>query len=117
MDLHDGDEGGVKVVGFRFFGIENFDRVGSAGDCEDGTAEEVFGELFGIEGSGGDNKFEVGTSFEGLYNRTSAYHSSKPEIDPPSLTFQQTEQHVGGNCTLVRLIENDDRVRAHVGID
>jgi len=41
MDLHDCDESGVEVVGFGFFGVEDFDGEGVSGDGEDGAAEEV----------------------------------------------------------------------------
>lgn len=41
MDLHDGDEGSVEVIGLGFLGVKDFDRVGSTGDSENGTTEEV----------------------------------------------------------------------------
>lgn len=66
MNLHDGDEGGVEVVGFGFLGVEDLDGIGTSGDGEDGAAEEVLGELLGVEGGGGDDELEVGAALEGL---------------------------------------------------
>ena len=49
MDLHDGDKRCIEVIRFRFLGIQNFDRISSTRNSEDGTAIKVFGKLFGIE--------------------------------------------------------------------
>ena len=63
MDLHDCDERGVEIVGFRFFGVEDFDGESTTGDGEDRTFEEIFRELFGIESGRGDDEFKIWPPF------------------------------------------------------
>lgn len=59
MDLHDGDEGSVEVVGFWFLGVENLYREGTTWNGEDGTFIEIFGELFGVEGGRGNDDLKI----------------------------------------------------------
>ena len=49
VDLHDGDETGVKVIRLGFFAVEHLHRVGPSRDGEDGRFVEVLGELDGIQ--------------------------------------------------------------------
>lgn len=67
MDLHDCDERGVEIVAFGLLRVQDFYRVGTAGDGEDGTLEEVFRELFSIERSGSDDNLQVRSSFGGFW--------------------------------------------------
>jgi hypothetical protein len=57
MDLHDGNERCVEVITLGFLGIQDFHGICSTWDSENGTTEEVLGELFSVEGCGGNNKF------------------------------------------------------------
>ena len=45
MDLHDGDEGGVQVVRLGLLAVQDLHGEGPPGDGEDGSLEEVLGEL------------------------------------------------------------------------
>ena len=66
MDLHHGDQGRVEIVSLGLLGVEDFDWICPTGNGEDRTAEEVFGELLGVERRGGDDELEVGTALDGL---------------------------------------------------
>ena len=67
MDLHDGDEGCIEVVGFWLLGVKDLDRIRASGDGEDGTSKEVFGELLSIKSGRSYNEFEVRTTLDSLY--------------------------------------------------
>jgi hypothetical protein len=65
MDLHNGDEAGVHVVGLGLLGVKDLDGEGVSGNGEDGASEEVLGELLGVEGGGGNDELEIGSPFDG----------------------------------------------------
>ena len=48
VDLHDGDETGVEVIGLGFFGVEDLDWISATGDREDRGLEEILRELDGV---------------------------------------------------------------------
>ena len=61
MDLHNSNEGSVKVVCLRLFGVEDLHRVCSSGDGEDrlgerGEGKEREGEDGGQGGRGRQGK-------------------------------------------------------------
>jgi hypothetical protein len=70
MDLHDGDQRGIQVIALGLLRIEDLDRERSTGNGENGTAVEVLGELFGIEGGGSDDDLEVWAPLDGLCDVT-----------------------------------------------
>ena len=51
MDLHDGDKRCIKVIRFRFLGIQAFNRISLTRHSEDGTAKKAFEELFSTKRS------------------------------------------------------------------
>jgi len=55
MNLHDGSEGCITVITLGLLGVQDFNGVCSAWDSENWTTEEVFRELFSVEGCRGNN--------------------------------------------------------------
>ena len=117
MNLHDRDERSVEVVRFGLLGVENLDGVSASGNSEDGTAEEVFGELFSVEGGGGDDELKIGSTLEGFCSArklSGAITSARGEF---LLTLEQAEEDISGDRALVSLVEHEHRILRHVGID
>lgn len=66
MDLEDGNKGSLKVVRFRFLGVEGLHGECAAGDGKNGTTPKVGRELRSIEGGRCADEFEIGSSLAGL---------------------------------------------------
>ena len=66
MDLHDGDKRSVKIICLGLFRVENFDRICSTRDSEDGATEEVLRELLGIKSRGSNDEFQVRSALDSL---------------------------------------------------
>lgn len=49
MDLHNGDETGIQIVGLRFFGVQDLHWESSSWDGEDGSFKEILGEFDSIQ--------------------------------------------------------------------
>jgi hypothetical protein len=64
MDLHYGDQRSVEIVVLGLLGVKHFNGECSTGDSEDGTTVEISSKLFGIEGSRGNDDFQVGSSLD-----------------------------------------------------
>ena len=97
MDLHDGDERRVEVVGLRLLRVQHLDRKRPPGNREDRSLKKVRGELDGVKRGGRDDELEVGSLLDGL--------------------LHQPEQHVRVDRALVRLVEHDDGVLLEVRVD
>lgn len=102
MDLQYRDQGSFHVVGFRFFGVERFDRERSTGNGKDGTSPEICREFGSVERGRSADEFEVGTAFAGLW--TSAGREMERR------TFHETKENVGSNGPLVSFVQHDDGV-------
>ena len=96
MNLHDSDKCSIQIIGFGLFRVHDFDRESSAGNRENGTTVEIFGELFSVKCGGGDNQSEIRSSFDCL--------------------FQQSEEDISCDCPLVRFVKHDNGVSLKVRI-
>ena len=114
MDLHDGDERGVEVVGLGLLCVEDLDRVRPAGNGEDGASEEVLRELLSIEGGRCYDEFEVRTTLDCLCNEMSVLLRKQ---GLSGLTLEKTEQDIGSDGPLVRLVQHDDGILSDVGVN
>jgi len=117
MDLHDGDQRGIEIIVLWLLGVENLDGECSTRNGEDRAPVEIPGELFGVKGSRGDDDLQVGSSLDRFCEGSG--RSAIPLWDlksNPALTFQETEQHVSRDGTLVRLVQHDDRILRHVRV-
>mmetsp|Transcript_7965 Transcript_7965/g.18853 ORF Transcript_7965/g.18853 Transcript_7965/m.18853 type:complete len:269 (+) Transcript_7965:1396-2202(+) len=94
MDLHNGDESGIKIVRLWFLGVKNFHRKCSAGNGKDGALEEVGAKLLSIERRTCNNNLHV--------------RSAAAQI------LEQTEKDIGVDCPLVRLIQHECRISPKV---
>ena len=92
MDLHHGDQGRVEIVSLGLLGVEDFDWICPTGNGEDRTAEEVFGELLGVECSRGHDEFEVWSAFKGLCKALSKLSSSITTIKHAYSSEDRTER-------------------------
>mmetsp|Transcript_44560 Transcript_44560/g.90961 ORF Transcript_44560/g.90961 Transcript_44560/m.90961 type:complete len:290 (-) Transcript_44560:519-1388(-) len=97
MDLHDGDEGGIEVVGLGGLAVEDLHGVRAPRYCEHRAPVEVLRVLFSLHGGGSDNELEGGAADGSL--------------------LHEREQHVCVDCALVRLVKHDDGVGFDVGVD
>lgn len=66
MDLHDRYERSVQVIRLWLLRVEDLYGVCAAGNGEDGTSEEVLGELLGVESSRGDDELQIWSTIDGL---------------------------------------------------
>lgn len=64
MDLHHGDQRSVEIVVLGLLGVKHFDGECSTRDGENRTTVEISSKLFGVEGSRGDDDFQVGSSLD-----------------------------------------------------
>ena len=71
MNLHDGNERRVQIIGFWLLSVESLYRICSTWNGEDGASEEVLRELLSIEGGRGNDELEVRTALDCLCNEMS----------------------------------------------
>lgn len=59
MNLHDGYQGRIEIVGLWLLRVKNLDWVCSTRDREDRASEEVRRELLGVESGRSHNQLEI----------------------------------------------------------
>jgi len=57
--LNGGSDSGFKVILFGFRGVEDFDRVNTAGNIKKRSIVKVFLELFSVHSSRHDDKLQI----------------------------------------------------------
>ncbi|KRY55600.1 hypothetical protein T03_17706 [Trichinella britovi] len=98
VDLHDGDQRRVQIVGLRFAGVQHFDRKCASGYCENRRLVEVLGKFYRVQSGRSDNQLQlVGSS---IFHRLLA----------------QAEQHVGMYGPFVGFVEHDHRIGVQIRI-
>lgn len=96
MDLRDGAQRGLEVVGLRLLRVEKLDGEEASRDFEERSAREIVLEGGGVEGGAHDDELEVGAVVEDL--------------------LDHAENHVGLERSLVDFVENHHVVVLEEGV-
>lgn len=104
MDLHDRDQAGVQIVCLRLLCVQDFHRICSTWDGEDGSLVEVLRKLHCIQGGWGDNQLHVLPFLNGLKGNVTWLTKGLPKRhkdSKPNLRIQfptgvrVTKEHLG----------------------
>lgn len=90
MDLRDGAERGLEIIGLGLLRVEQLDGEKTARDFKKRRVGEVVLEGGGVEGGGHDDQLEIGAVVEDF--------------------FDHAENHVGLERALVDFVEDHDVV-------
>ena len=86
MDLRDGAERGLEIIGLRLLRVEKLDGEEASRDFKERSVREIVLERGSVEGGAHDDELEVGAVVEDL--------------------FDHAENHVGLERSLVDFVEN-----------
>mmetsp|Transcript_20640 Transcript_20640/g.59944 ORF Transcript_20640/g.59944 Transcript_20640/m.59944 type:complete len:290 (+) Transcript_20640:1030-1899(+) len=96
MDLQRGAYGRLDVIPLRLGRVEYLHGEGASGYLEEGRAVKVLLEFFGVERRGHDHHLELSRL--------------GPLRPPPQYLHEQTHNDIGGEGTLVRLVQYNHRI-------
>ena len=68
MDLRDGAERGLEIIGLRLLRVEKLDGEETSRDFKERSVREIVLERGGVEGGAHDDELEVGAVVEDLFN-------------------------------------------------
>lgn len=125
MNLHDGDEAGVQIVGLGFFGVKNLNWIRSSWDGEDGRFVEILRELDGVQRGRSYDQLHVCALLYRLkpnegseqFSLVTTFTSTIRSFVLGSHLLEETKQDVSVDRPLVGLVQHDDGVLAQFRVD